>query len=65
MSATGEDGLPALPKSHLVDEVIGPVVKGASEGFPAEPDRFTVDDLSRRSQPEMGPARRLENDFTI
>jgi Rrf2 family protein len=65
MSATGEDGLPALPKSHLVDEVIGPVVKGASEAFLAELDRFTVDDLCHRVQPEITSARHLESDFTI
>jgi Rrf2 family protein len=65
MSATGEDGLPALPTSHLVEEVIGPAVKGASQAFLAELDRFTVDDLCRRAQPDVVPARQLEGDFTI
>jgi Rrf2 family iron-sulfur cluster assembly transcriptional regulator len=65
MSATGEDGLPALPKSHLVDEVIGPAVQGASQAFLAELDRFTVDDLCQRARSETVLARHLETDFTI
>ncbi len=45
MSATGEDGLPPLPHSRLVDEVVGPEVKAAGEAFLARLDKITVEDL--------------------
>ncbi len=50
MSATGEDGLPPLPHSRLVDEVVGPEVKAAGEAFLARLDAITVEDLCRDSE---------------
>jgi Rrf2 family transcriptional regulator, iron-sulfur cluster assembly transcription factor len=47
MSATGEDGLPPLPHSRLVDEVVGPEVKAAGEAFLARLDRITVEELCK------------------
>lgn len=49
MSVTGEDGLPPLPESQLVDEVVGPVVKSAGEAFLGELDAITVEDLCSRA----------------
>lgn len=49
MLVTGEDGLPPLPESSLVDTVVGPVVKDAGEAFLASLDALTVEDLCRRS----------------
>jgi Rrf2 family protein len=49
MSATGEDGLPPLPHSRLVDEVVGPEVKAAGEAFLARLDRITIDELCKAS----------------
>ncbi|MFN3688259.1 RrF2 family transcriptional regulator [Salinarimonas sp.] len=50
MSVTGEDGLPPLPESQLVDVVIGPVVRSAGEAFLGELDAITIDDLCRRAE---------------
>ena len=41
MTATGEDGLPPLPESKLVDVVVGPAVKNAGESFPGLTRRLT------------------------
>src|SRR3712207_196595 len=50
MTATGEDGLPPLPESRLVDTVIEPVVKQAVDAFLAELDGITVDELCRQAE---------------
>lgn len=66
MHATGEDSLPPIPRSRLVDEVVGPVVETASEAFLARLDGVTVDELCKAAQ-----ARRVFDsdvsapDFTI
>lgn len=49
MSVTGEDGLPPLPESQLVDDVVGPVVKSAGEAFLTELDAITVEELCNRA----------------
>jgi Rrf2 family transcriptional regulator, iron-sulfur cluster assembly transcription factor len=49
MSVTGEDGLPPLPHSRLVDEVVGPEVKMAGEAFLSKLDAITVDDLCKNA----------------
>jgi Rrf2 family protein len=65
MTATGEDGLPPMPESRLVDVVIAPRVKQATEAFLADLDKVTVDDLCR----EAGDMAKVEtprtHDFTI
>jgi Rrf2 family protein len=50
MTVTGEDGLPPMPDSKLVDDVVGPAVKTASEAFLAKLDAITIDDLCRRAE---------------
>src|SRR3954467_10659232 len=45
MTATGEDNLPPLPESRLVDDVVGPAVREASEAFLAELEGYTVEML--------------------
>ncbi len=50
MTATGEDNLPPLPESRLVDQVVGPAVKAASEAFLAELEGYTVDMLCRQAE---------------
>ena len=50
MTATGEDGLPPLPESRLVDVVVGPAVQAASEAFLAELETYTVDMLCRQAE---------------
>ncbi|HSP26094.1 MAG TPA: Rrf2 family transcriptional regulator [Saliniramus sp.] len=49
MSVTGEDGLPPMPESRLVDAVVGPVVKDAGEAFLSTLDALTVEDLCQRA----------------
>jgi Rrf2 family transcriptional regulator, iron-sulfur cluster assembly transcription factor len=49
MTATGEDGLPPMPESRLVDAVVGPVVKEAGESFLTVLDALTVEDLCQRA----------------
>jgi Rrf2 family transcriptional regulator, iron-sulfur cluster assembly transcription factor len=66
MQATGEETLPPMPKSQLVDVIIAPLVKDAGERFLAYLDTVTVDDLC--SQAEDGKVfggNVSEHDFTI
>ncbi len=66
MTATGEDNLPPLPESRLVDQVVGPLVSRATDAFLATLDGTTVEDLCREAEErhvftnEIGPG-----DFTI
>jgi Rrf2 family transcriptional regulator, iron-sulfur cluster assembly transcription factor len=50
MMATGEDNLPPMPESRLVDQVVGPAVKAASEAFLTELEGYTVDMLCRQAE---------------
>ncbi|MGY6569286.1 MAG: RrF2 family transcriptional regulator [Salinarimonas sp.] len=66
MTATGEDGLPPLPESKLVDVVVGPAVKDAGESFLASLDAHTIEDLCQRAEQKAvfgGPPPAL--DFAI
>lgn len=45
MSSTGEDSIPPIPESKLVDRVVGPVVRDAGDVFLASLDKHTVEDL--------------------
>jgi Rrf2 family iron-sulfur cluster assembly transcriptional regulator len=66
MTATGEDGLPPLPESKLVDAVVGPAVKDAGESFLASLDAHTIEDLCQRAEQKAvfgGPPPAL--DFAI
>ena len=50
MTATGEDSLPPLPESSLVEHVVGPVVGKASEAFLAALENCTVEMLCKRAE---------------
>lgn len=50
MTATGEDGLPPMPESRLVDQVVAPVVKVAGEAFLEALDKVTVEDLCHQAE---------------
>ncbi len=66
MTATGEDGLPPLPESKLVDAVVGPAVKDAGESFLASLDAHSIEDLCQRAEQKAvfgGPPPAL--DFAI
>jgi Rrf2 family iron-sulfur cluster assembly transcriptional regulator len=65
MHATGEDGLPPLPDSKLVDTVIGPVVARATEAFLTDLDRVTIDDLCRQAEARSTETTAMPHDFTI
>ena len=65
MHAAGEEGLPPLPDSKLVDLVIGPVVARATDAFLAELDRVTIDDLCREAEAKSTEAVHMPADFTI
>jgi Rrf2 family protein len=45
MSSTGEDSIPPIPESKLVDLVVGPIVREAGDVFLASLDKHTVEDL--------------------
>lgn len=66
MSATGEDDLPPLPHSRLVDEIVGPEVKAAGEAFLARLDGITVEDLCKHAETrKVFGADLATADFTI
>jgi Rrf2 family protein len=50
MTATAEDSLPPLPESRLVDAVVAPAIRAASDAFLAELDRVSIDDLCRAAE---------------
>lgn len=49
MAATGEDGMPPIPESQLVDDVVGPAVAKAGEAFLSRLDDVTVEELCQRA----------------
>jgi len=65
MTATGEDGLPPLPESRLVETVIEPVVRQAADAFLAELDAVTVDELCRQADAKVAVDTAELADFTI
>lgn len=50
ITATSDEGLPPVPESRLVDEVVAPAVKTAGEAFLAALDQVTIDDLCRQAE---------------
>jgi Rrf2 family protein len=65
MTVTGEDSLPPMPESRLVDAVVEPVVRQAVDAFLAELDRVNVDDLCREAETKAGSDNAALADFTI
>jgi Rrf2 family protein len=65
MTVTGEDGLPPLPESQLVDAVVEPVVRHAVESFLGDLDGVTVDELCRLAETKTGVEPVALADFTI
>jgi Rrf2 family transcriptional regulator, iron-sulfur cluster assembly transcription factor len=49
LTAAGEEGLPPVPESRLVDEVIHPLVRLAGDAFLAKLDSVTVEELCRQA----------------
>jgi len=50
MTSTGEDSMPPIPESKLVDLVVGPAVRDAGEVFLASLDKLTVEDLCHQAE---------------
>ncbi|MGL5362464.1 MAG: RrF2 family transcriptional regulator [Bosea sp. (in: a-proteobacteria)] len=66
MLATGEDGLPPMPHSRLVDLVIEPEVKLAGNAFLTHLDSINVEDLCQRAEGQKAFGGTAPNvDFTI
>lgn len=66
MAASADDTLPPVPDSILVERVVGPVVRGASEAFLARLDAVSVEDLCRSAEKVTSvPTPELTGDFTI
>ena len=66
MQATGEENLPPMPKSRLVDEIIAPVVKKAGDRFLGYLDAITIDDLCKTAEDDKVFGSLMpEQDFTI
>ena len=65
MADSAEDALAPLPESPLVDAVVGPGVRQATDSFLAELDKVTVDELCRRAEATLKPAIPIMGDFTI
>lgn len=66
MNSTGEDSMPPIPESKLVDLVVGPIVRDAGEVFLASLDKLTVEDLCQQAEDRKvfdGPATPV--DYTI
>lgn len=66
MAASSDDSLPPVPDSALVDQVVGPVVRSASEAFLARLDAVSVEDICRNAEKVSDvPTPALAGDFTI
>lgn len=50
MTSINDENLPPLPDSKLVDFVVAPVVKLASEAFLSELDKVSVDELCQQAE---------------
>ncbi|TCR68772.1 Rrf2 family transcriptional regulator [Bosea sp. BK604] len=49
MQAVGDDSVP-LPQSRLIDDVVGPALKTATDAYLGELDRITVEELCREAE---------------
>lgn len=66
MAASPDESLPPVPDSALVEQVIGPVVRSASEAFLARLDAVSVEDICRNAETVSEvPTPALTGDFTI
>jgi len=65
MNSTGEDSVPPIPESALVDVVVGPMVAKAGAAFLSELDRVTVDDLCKQAEARAVASTDSVADFTI
>lgn len=66
MQATGEETLPPMPKSMLVDAIVAPLVKDAGEVFLARLELVTIDYLCRQAEEgKVFDGTMGEQDFTI
>lgn len=50
MASTGEDSMPPIPESKLVDAIVGPMIAHAGGAFLGQLDAVTVDDLCRKAE---------------
>ncbi len=65
MQAVGEDAV-RVPQSRLIDEVVGPALRAATDAYLAELDRITVEDLCREAESRsVFETAGLKADFTI
>lgn len=63
--AAGDDQLP-LPQSRLIDDVVGPALKAATDAYLAELDGITVEELCRQAERKaVFGASDADADFTI
>jgi Rrf2 family iron-sulfur cluster assembly transcriptional regulator len=66
MQATAEETLPPLPRSALVETIIGPTVQGAMDAWLAALDAVTVADLCKEAETRAATdGKRITADFTI
>ncbi|MBB3810185.1 RrF2 family transcriptional regulator [Pseudochelatococcus contaminans] len=66
MAASSDESLPPVPDSALVEQVIGPVVRSASEVFLAQLDSVSVEDICRNAEKaEKVSTPELASDFII
>jgi Rrf2 family transcriptional regulator, iron-sulfur cluster assembly transcription factor len=66
MTVTNEDGLPPLPESALVEQLISPVVQKASEAFLRALDEITIEELcTKAEQGKLFAGIMPDSDFTI
>jgi Rrf2 family protein len=66
MATTGEDSMPPIPESKLVDVVVGPMVAEAGKAFLSQLDLVTIEDLCHQAEQTavFGGVPQLA-DFTI
>ncbi len=65
MNSTGEDSMPPIPESALVDVIVGPMVAKAGAAFLSELDGITVDDLCKQAEAKAVTNTDSVADFTI
>jgi Rrf2 family protein len=62
---SSDETLPPLPDSKLVDVVVAPAVKRATDAFLADLDSVTVDDLCREAESKAATESPGGGDFAI
>ena len=65
MASTGEDSMPPVPESALVEQLVAPMVRDAGDAFLSALDVISIDDLCRSAEQALAADGKTIADFAI